>query len=112
MNTECLPEVIEYFTKLPLNRINQDYGIYREHCACCIGAHIAFLFKAQLRSSDYSLFEAGRRELAKRMDMSTTELYKVLWNHGAPRHPFGLAPWKIPPAIVFERVLQENKNER
>ena len=44
--------LIQYFTDLPADRINQDNGVYEDAGQpCCVGAHLAYLLRAQWGST-------------------------------------------------------------
>ena len=106
-DVSCLPDVIRYFENLPPGRIHQGRGWYAGDLPCCIGAHLARLWRL---SND---FTDGKEELARRLfphldDWAFVEaaLFNLLRDHGAPGAASFAVPWERPPAEVFRSIYE------
>ena len=113
INTQPLPEIIEYFENLDPWKLNQLGAAFQlgHNCGCCVGAHLAHIFGiAQGLSND---FTKGSKELAERMGYEKTMASPAVFyleidlsKFGAPRAAFGAQEWEIPPEQVFQKMME------
>ena len=121
VNTDCLPELIDYFTALDPARLCQSHGVISGHardseayhrvlhpvtgtCAYCVGAHIAFLWDVRAEHGDFD-FHNGKAALMERTGLDYSTLAAVMHEQGAPESPFGADPWEVSPGVVFQNML-------
>ena len=97
-------KVLNYFKDLPLDKVNQNVGSYREECGCCIGAHLAHL-----------LFQGTSHEIGSRtffrhiQNHLNIDGYKTgLFFHqvnGNMIYMFGTNNWSDHPYKILKRMF-------
>ena len=114
INTESLPEIIEYFEDLEPWMLDSHKASYeidsRFECGACVGAHLANIFG--IATGEHTDFIRGSNELAERMGYQRNFLYNPLHYlevdlryFGAPMSPFGYFPWRTLPEQVFRKLM-------
>ena len=121
MNTA---NIVQYFTDLPADQIDQSVGFYEApDSPCCVGAHLGFLlqeratipywvgadalarlgflFQDQTTMIPYWI---GSDTLASILGGTRAHLILMLRACGAGHDPFSSAPWPTPPAEVFQQL--------
>ena len=102
--TRTKQDIIQYFTDLPPDQIDQGVGVYRtrDPKPCCVGAHLAHLFQAH-KFNEFP-HQVGADALARQLGGTRAHLILMLRQCGAGHDPFDQDPWPVPAAEVFQQL--------
>lgn len=84
---------------------DQSEGTYSPNFRCCIGAHLANLFRDNLDPVGGWLdYERGQAAAARYIGCTVEQLGLLLHAAGAPVKPFGGNRWPLHPAFVWQNL--------
>ena len=116
---EKLEKIVAYFKCVEPLEIDQSNGVYNvdASCGCCVGAHIAHMESGINFSDGIDALFAAVFGHPRNCERETAEKQSYLLGrlrvHGSGKMaPFGGEPWDNPPHIVFQRLIDELREEQ